>query len=170
MCQGGLTLSAGRACGPADAGSTRAVIAAAGLPSGGQVSLSQVEAAGPPEPTGGRPCVHGEGAGAETVLSGLIFSPFKGACPSGAPGPSGRQLRQCGVAVSVGSGGSHPGPALAMWFFPFLGSRRPVYTTKALDYVSPKALSGSESPGALRCERFSGEQMGPPWRSPPFST
>ena len=104
MCQGGLTLSAGRACGPADEGSTRAVITAAGRPSGGQVSLSQVEAAGPPEPTGGRPCVHGEGAGAETVLSGLIFSLFKGACPSGAPGPSGQQLRQRGVAVNVGVG------------------------------------------------------------------
>lgn len=138
MCRGGLTLSAGRACRPADADSTSAVIAVAGRPSGGQVSLSQVEAAGPPEPTGGCPCVHGEGAGAETVLannslSSLIFSPFSGACPSGTPGPSGRQLRQRGVAVSVGSGGSHLGPALAVWFFPFLESHHPVSTTKALD-------------------------------------
>lgn len=69
MCQGGLTLSAGRACGPADADSTSAVIAVAGRPSRGLVSLSQVEAAGPPEPTGGSPCVHGEGPGAETVLA-----------------------------------------------------------------------------------------------------
>lgn len=56
-----------------------------------------------------------------TLFSILIFFPFKGTCPRFA-----RPLRPAVEAAWCGSKcgewGSRPGPALAVWFFPSLGS------------------------------------------------